>query len=141
SPKREYEIALRVAQAEQPPNQLQMANAYVGLSGIYARYRDFERALQNVAQALAIDPQLPGAHVAKGIILLQMGRFDEAQGTLEQAHNYFPYDEVVLNGLGVIALAKKQYAAAVDYFKQTVEFVPQYADGYNNLGRSYTEMG
>ncbi len=138
--RREYVSALLVAHQETPPNLIQMANARVGLSSVYARQGNLQLALNEVNQALVEDDGLPAAHVAKGIVLLQMGRLDEAQTTLEQAHHYFPYDEVVLNGLGVIALAKRQYPVAVDYFKQTVQFVPQYADGYNNLGRSYIEM-
>ncbi len=139
--RREYEVALRVAQEESPPNKLQMANAYVGLSGIATHERDFQRALATVNQALAIDDKLPGAHLAKGIIVLQMGHLEEARVLLEESHKYFPYDEVALNGLGIIALARRDYPTAVDYFRQTVEFVPQYADGFNNLGRAYLEMG
>ncbi|HZQ91299.1 MAG TPA: tetratricopeptide repeat protein [Terriglobales bacterium] len=138
---REYNTAIEVAQAQSPPDNYQTANALVGLAGIAHRRGQLQQALDYVNRALAISKDLPGAHVALGLILLESGRTAEARDVLLEAHKFFPYDEVVINGLGVIALTEHKYDEAIGYFQQTTQIVPNFADGFNNLGMAYRAAG
>jgi tetratricopeptide (TPR) repeat protein len=65
----------------------------------------------------------------------------EAKTGLERAARLSPYDEVTLNALGAIAIAEKNYTAALEYFRRCVSVDPNFSSGYNNIGRSYLEMG
>jgi superkiller protein 3 len=138
---REYALAIKAGAQAVPPNQTQIANAYVGLARIESLRGQFDRALQQIDLGMQADSSLPSLHAAQGIVLLRMGRLDQSEDILVQSNHYFPYDEVVLNGLGVIALARKQYDRAIDYFQQAVKVVPNNADAINNLAHAYGEAG
>jgi Flp pilus assembly protein TadD len=138
---REYNIALKVASEENPPARGHMALAHVGLAGILMRRGLYQQALEHVDAGMQIDPSVPTLYVARGVILLQLGHMAEAEDVLLQAHKYFPYDEVVLNGLGVIALSRKQYDRAIDYFEQQVKMLPDNPEALNNLAHAYAAAG
>ena len=102
----QYDLALQSASAESPPDKEQMANALVGLGGVYYWRHDFARSLQYVEQAIATDPSFGSARIAQGMDLLALGRLDEAQVVFADARGVYPNDEVVTNGLGMVALAR-----------------------------------
>jgi protein O-mannosyl-transferase len=136
---REYTAALRSAEAQQNPTQV--ASAYLGLASTAWHRGNSERGLQLANAGLKIAPDLASLQIARGILLLQLGRMAESKAELERAVRLSPYDEVVLNALGAIAIAEKNYDAALDYFQRCVSVVPNFASGYNNMGRTYLEMG
>jgi tetratricopeptide (TPR) repeat protein len=49
--------------------------AWVNLSGLYRRNRDYENALSTADSALKLAPSNPGAHGARGFALLHMGDY------------------------------------------------------------------
>lgn len=134
----QYEQALAAALAQH--TNAHVANAYLGLAFIAWRRQQFDRSLELIDRGLTY-ADLESLHASKGIVLLQMGRVAEAKQVLEQVYRYFPYDEVTLNALGVIALAEQDRNSAIRYFNEAVHVMPTFADGYNNLGRAYSEMG
>jgi Flp pilus assembly protein TadD len=138
---REYALAIDTGSKARPTNNTQIANAYVGLARIASQRGQFDRAMQQIDLGMQIDNSLPSLHAAQGIVLLRMGRLDQAEEILLQSNHYFPYDEVVLNGLGVIALSRRQYDRAIDYFQQAAKIVPDNPDALNNLGRAYSDAG
>jgi len=136
---REYNVALQLALAQQ--NTTQIADAYLGLSSAAWHRGQPQRGLELANEGLKFAPELASLQIAHGILLLQLGHMQEAKAELERASQLSPYDEVTLNALGAIAIAEKNYPAALDYFQRCVSIVPNYASGYNNLGRTYFEMG
>jgi Tfp pilus assembly protein PilF len=138
---REYHLGYDAAKAETPPNREEMAHALVGLAGVAYSRRQPAQSLQLVEQALALDPSNGDAHVSRGVALLALGRFDEAEKSFQEAHLLYPNDAIVTNGLGLVALSRHQPGDAVRYFSQVVSIAPNYPDGYNNLGRAWVEQG
>ena len=137
----EYLRAIDAAQNAPHPGRDQVANAYVGLANVYTKRGEYQRALQALDNGEKTGSRFANLYVARGVVLLQLGRIDEAQRVLETADQYFPNDEVTLNALGVIAMAHHDYPRAIDYFRRTVAILTDYADGFNNLGRCYAEVG
>jgi protein O-mannosyl-transferase len=135
----QYDLALDLARNESPPNREQIANALVGLGGVYYWRHDFARSLQYLDEAIATDSTFGSARIARGMDLLALGRLDEAQAALAEAHHVYPNDEVVTNGLGMVALARHDTQAAIERFSEAVHLVPDYADGFLNLGRALLE--
>jgi tetratricopeptide (TPR) repeat protein len=139
---REYRRAYAAAAAATPADRLQMANAEVGLASTAMIHdRDAVASLAHSDRALALQPQMHEARVSRGVALLQLGRLEEARQQLEPAYRESPYDEVCANALGVIALARRDYPAAERYFQDSVKVYADFGDGWNNLGRTYQEMG
>lgn len=141
SSEREYHLGYDAAKLETPPNREEMAHALVGLAGVAYSRRQPAQSLQFVEQALALDPSNGDAHVSRGVALLALGRFDEAEKSFQEAHLLYPNDAIVTNGLGLVALSRHQPGDAVQYFSQVVSIAPNYPDGYNNLGRAWVEQG
>jgi len=139
---REYGRAYAAAAAATPADLLQMANAEVGLaSTAMIHHHDAAASLAHSDRALALQPQMHAAKVSRGVALLQLGRIEEAHQQLEPAYRESPYDEVCANALGVIALARRDYPAAERYFQSAIGVYSGFSDGWNNLGRTYQEMG
>jgi protein O-mannosyl-transferase len=136
---REYNAALQAATGQQ--NTTQIANAYLGLASTAWHRGEAQRGLQLADTGLQFAPGLASLQIARGILLLQLGRMSEAKAGLERAARLSPYDEVTLNALGAIAIAEKNYTAALEYFRRCVSVDPNFSSGYNNIGRSYLEMG
>lgn len=136
---RGYKTALAAAKAQGDKDQI--ANSYVGLAGIASRRGRYEEALQYTYQGFAEGSDLIALHVSQGVLLMQLGRFDLAKQILEETNKIFPYDEVVHNSLGLIAMSQKDYPRAYSEFESAVRIAPNFADGYNNLGRAYSDGG
>jgi adenylate cyclase len=67
-------------------------------------------------QALALDPDLGEAHAAKGRLLIDDGRFEEARAVLATAQRLAPDSGEVNRTAGNCALAQHRFAEARDYF-------------------------
>ena len=141
-----YQRAVALAQEQYPPEWDQLDSAYVGLGLIYTQRGEFEKALEAFDKAHAADPNDSGVQSARAGVLLQVGRWKEAQNVLLKVLKTNPNDENALNGLGIIARQDEQrYEQAVDYFQQALRVHPApdsfNASLHNNLGAAYCEMG
>ncbi|HXV00463.1 MAG TPA: TIR domain-containing protein [Caulobacteraceae bacterium] len=67
-------------------------------------------------QALALDPDLGEAHAAKGRLLIDDGRFEEARAVLATAQRLAPDSGEVNRTAGSCALGQRRFAEARDYF-------------------------
>ena len=84
-------------------------------------------------KGLAADRSQPNLHTVQGVALMQLGRIDEAQKVFFDVHQLLPNDELVLHYLGVIALQRREFEKAINYFQQALKILPAYADAHNNL--------
>ena len=71
-----------------------------------------------------------------------------SQGTNQQAEHIFrkilevqPNNVTALHFIGVIYYQLKDYSSAIRYIKKALQFGPDYADAYNNLGIVLQEVG
>jgi len=141
-----YLRAVALAQDRDPPEWDQIDSAYVGLALIYSERGQFDQALDALDKAQAADPNDNGVQSARGGVLLQVGRWREAEKVLHNALQANANDENTLNGLGIIAWQDEhQYEQAVDYFQRALRAHPASdsfnASLHNNLGAVYCEMG
>ena len=141
-----YQRAVALAQEQYPPEWDQLDSAYVGLGLICSQRGEFQRALDSFDKAQAADPNDSGVQSARAGVLLQIGRWKEAESALHRVLKTNPNDENALNGLGIIAWQDEQrYQQAVDYFQQAIRVhaTPDSfnASLHNNLGAVCCEMG
>ncbi|HMD85929.1 MAG TPA: tetratricopeptide repeat protein [Terriglobia bacterium] len=141
-----YGRAVMLAEAQNPPEWDQIDSAYLGLGLIYGERGDFNKALDALDRAQTADPNDSGPLSARGGVLLQVGRWKEAQDLLRKALKLNPDDVNALNGLGLVAWQNEhEYEEAVAYFEQALAtYVPSdsfNASLHNSLGGVYCEMG
>ena len=136
----QYWQAIEIANRRSPKDLQQIANAYGGLGGIYAQRGQYEKALEVVEKGLDTGSYPIETGIGYGLVLMHLGRLQEATSVLQKIHEIYPNDELVLDALGVLALGRQEFNRAIIYFKKAVNLVPDFASARNNLGRTYIEM-
>jgi Flp pilus assembly protein TadD len=139
-----YMQAIALAEKEFPPDRLQMALAYQGLASIYAGHSDFDRALTMLDNARIANPEGSQVDGEEGLILVQAGRWTDAEALLQKAMAVSPNNENVLNALGLISWQQRHNLnEATTYFMRALA-VHAAADDFsaslhNNLAAIYGE--
>ncbi|MEW6535670.1 MAG: tetratricopeptide repeat protein [Candidatus Auribacterota bacterium] len=117
-----------------PQNHYNLGNAY-------RRIDDFQRAVEEYQQAIAIDPTFPEIYNNLGLTLIEMKRYTEAEEALNKALYYGQPDEYVLENLGLLYDHKGEYETAIDYYKKAIQYNPKKASPYNKLAVLYVKNG
>jgi cytochrome c-type biogenesis protein CcmH/NrfG len=81
---------------------------------------DLEKAKENYAKAIALDPSYGSAFNNYGIIYLEKGKFALAKKEFEKILRLDKNNIDSLNGLGFIALHQKKFQKAKEYFKSVL---------------------
>lgn len=110
------------------------------LGRIATRRRDAEEAARRFERALQIDSTFPAALMDSGILLMELGRFEEARPRLEAALERDEYLAEAWNALGVIESASDP-AKALAAWERAVEIDPRLPDALFNLGIMYRRAG
>lgn len=103
---------------------------------------DFPKAVDQYRTALAIDPNLAGAHRALGVALLQTATDEatrrEAQRHFEQELALNPNDAVSEYQLGEIFWLNNKSGEALQRFSRAVELNPRFTQALIALGKTWT---
>jgi len=94
--------------------------AWASLGLLEARLQNNERALAALDSALAENPMLPEAHLARGELLLLEGDVDGALESLEAAEKLIPDDPQLEARLGQALLSKGRNAEALSHLRAAV---------------------
>jgi tetratricopeptide (TPR) repeat protein len=97
-----------------------------------------ETAFRNVS---AIDPSYPFVHRMLGILLAHMGRHDEAKAAIRRARELDPLVAVEHALSAQVAFVAQDYAAAVQFARQSIVVDPEFWIGLFQLGQAYVELG
>jgi tetratricopeptide (TPR) repeat protein len=98
-----YQKAMELAEAESPPDLLDLTRSYEGLASLYADRGDYARALDILRHWRQVDPSESAIDVEEGLVLLRSGNWQQAQPLLAKANAARPQNENVLNALGLLA--------------------------------------
>jgi Flp pilus assembly protein TadD len=88
------------------------------------RQRDFATALKLVDEADKADPNQPATINLRGEILMQQGRFDDAEAAFKKAAKLDPKLRDAQYNLAQIPFKKKEYAKARDRFETLYKRIP-----------------
>ncbi len=97
-----------------------------------------EAAFRN---AIASDPSYPFVHRMLGIVLAHLGRHEEAQSAIRRARELDPLVAVEHALSAQVAFVAKDYAAAVQFARQSIVVDPEFWIGLFQLGQAYVELG
>lgn len=84
-------------------------------------------ALDELKQAIAIDPAFSDSHNLRGLIYMRLNDFAIAQESFNRALNIKPGDPNVLHNMGWLKCQQTLYTQAVDYFEKALA-QPQYGE-------------
>jgi tetratricopeptide (TPR) repeat protein len=117
------------------------ADGWVNVARARIQEGDMAGAEQMLRQALTVDPKLAKTHFFLGTVLKNLGRYDEALTALGEAASQYPRDRVVLNQMGRVLFLQREFARAIDVFKQVLAIDPEDVQAHYNLMLCYQGLG
>lgn len=122
----------------------QSAQMHQAMAHVLIRERDNKAAIENLREALKINPALPGAHYELAELLrLSTVPADKAEAAEQYklAVQYEPNDAASLTRLGDIAGEAEDHDTAMARYKQALTAQPQYTDAQIGLAYELSETG
>jgi len=101
---------------------------------------DAEAALRAYHQALEADPELLDAHLNRGRLLHQAGRFGEAEEAYTDAITACGAEPLLLFNLGVLLEDMGRTPEAIQSYCAALDSDPSLADGHYNLALLYETL-
>ena len=103
--------------------------------------RQPDEALQELNRALALKPDLTGAHSARGLLLYQQGRPDAALADFQFVAQAEPTNGALLDRLGETYMALNRTSEALPVLRKAAELLPSNSTVLLHLGRALTKTG
>src|SRR5262249_3237185 len=98
------------------------------------------KALERVNQYLAQKPADPNARFAKGLILAEQNKTQEAIEIFAALSRDYPDLPEPYNNLAVLYASQGQYEKAREQLEKSIRTHPSYATAYENLGDVYAKL-
>ena len=120
------------------------ATAHAGWGRSLFRVGSYEEALDALARAIALNPDLARAgavHHLMGQAAQELGRTEAAAEHYERALQLDPRNAPVLDRLAMIRFGQRQYAAALDLYGRLLKIDPDGAQTHANLGATLYYLG
>ena len=116
------------------------ALAYEGMGLVYFKATEFDKAKQNLSEALKLDDRLWQAHNLLGIIYDRKGQFEAAIIHYRAAITLNPHQGILLNNLGVSYCLQGEYEKAVETFLEALKTETSNTKIYNNLALTLSKL-
>jgi Flp pilus assembly protein TadD len=116
------------------------AEIYSDLGFAMARLGKPQEALADYQKALELDPSCASAHLNLAVMLVQAGKFREAESHYRQALPGRPTAETH-NGLGYVLARQDRTDEAIAEFRTAIDLDPRFAPAYNNLTDALAMQG
>jgi len=111
------------------------------LSGVLAsQIKQFDRSLQLISSALALNPNYTEAYNNRGLVFKELKRFDEALEDYNKALTLKPDYADALNNRGVVYREFGRLHEALADYSKAIELVPDYAEVYNNRAGVFIDL-
>ncbi len=112
---------------------------YLGL--LYKAEGQAANAIESFERALQLRPDDVPALIWLSALYVEQGRTDDGERLLVRAQKAQPRAVAVLSGLGQVALARRDYAAAVRWFEDALVIDPRVASLHAPLAAAYRGLG
>jgi len=106
---------------------------------IHSEAGEYEAALSDMKESLALTPNDPNSLQLNGDVLMKLGRTSEAIAVFQQVLKIDPHSRFALTSLGYASRAKGDSAEAEQYFNRLAKEYPSSYVPYLALGDMYTD--
>jgi len=100
-----------------------------------------DKAYEEFAATLRLDPGYGKAYLCRGMIHLKRGKLDRAQADMERALDLDARLWQAHFNLGQIYMRQNRNSDAIEQFSRLLRFAPRQVAAYNNLGVLYFRKG
>lgn len=113
---------------------------YVTRAEIYTAMEDTVRALNDLTQAIKIDPKNSKFYDTRAQIYYEQKNYTQSDADYRQMINLDAGDVVGYMGIGRNAQARKNWDEALDQFNYVIKLAPDYSSGYSFRAETYSEL-
>jgi len=108
--------------------------------GLDLEQGDPQGAIEAYAEAIALDPKHVDAHLNRGLLLHEAGRFEEAEKAYRTAISACGDEPLLLYNLGVLLVDVDRKKEAVEVYESALRANPGFADCHYNLALLFEEL-
>ncbi|MDO8795449.1 MAG: protein kinase [Vicinamibacterales bacterium] len=122
--------------AIQLDDQLAEAHAAVG----FVRFRidwDWAAAEASLKRAVALNPGYAPAHHRLALLLVALGRHDEAVAEIRRAYELDPLSLIIRTAYGRVMHFGRRYEQAIELFRGALDIDPHFQQAHFDLGMAY----
>jgi serine/threonine-protein kinase len=112
----------------------QLPAVYVSLARVHNGKGEYNLALQEIQQALKLEPHDPDALLGEASVYASLGRTEEAESTFKKAAALRPQTWGGHYELGAFYYRQKRYDDAAAEFRRVIELTPDNAMAHATLG-------
>jgi tetratricopeptide (TPR) repeat protein len=110
-------------------------SAYINRSYMYIQYKQYDKALKDCDEGLAIDSTQFKLHINKGTVYRHLGRYEEALHEFSAALRKNPQSADSYLDRGIIYTdGIQKYDSGIADFRRFLKFRPDHQDGNFNMG-------
>lgn len=106
-----------------------------------ARNRLYRNNIRLLEDVVTKSPEKPRAHALLGFAYLRLNYLDQAEVEFKKVLQAKPNDAEVMVNLGNIYFAKEDYFAAIEQYRNSLEFFFDNPPAHGNLGVCYQKIG
>jgi tetratricopeptide (TPR) repeat protein len=118
-----------------------LATAFIRRGAGYFDEMEYDRAIQDMGEAIRLDPQNPDAFYNRALAYKNKSQYDRAIQDFDQAIKLDPNSAEAFNSRGEAYDIKGQVERAIQDFDQAIRLNPQYAHAYSNRAIAYQGRG
>ena len=111
-----------------------LAERYYNIASDYYADKNYPKAVSYYELALAEDPNLKVLYLNYGLALLEVQNYSEAERQLLRAYAIDQRNTLSLSALAYLNFRAKKYAAAVDWYRKSIEINEYNPQTYYNIG-------
>jgi Flp pilus assembly protein TadD/2-polyprenyl-3-methyl-5-hydroxy-6-metoxy-1,4-benzoquinol methylase len=100
-----------------------------------------DQAIALYRQALALKPDLAGAHSNLGTALCDLGMLEQAEASYRNALALLPGQAEAHNNLGTVLFERGKLDEAISGYRAALSLRPDYAEALNNLSAALFQVG
>ena len=119
-----------------------LSEAHTSLAMLHFWYDwDWKKAESEFRRSISLNRNYPTAHHWYAIFLSAMGRHDEAVVQIDLATRLDPVSAIIHASRGWIQYQRRQYDAAIQESRKTLEIDANFVRAHNYIGMSYMKKG
>ena len=102
---------------------------------------EFEQAISEYKQAIALNPNFPLIYNRLGVAYAELKQYDAALDAYQRALALSPLTAEPHYNIGLVSLKQGDLPRALEAFKRAIAIDPQWGDAYTGLGEVYLKQG
>ncbi len=119
----------------------QLAEPHASLGQVSRQSWQWVESEREFKRAIELNPNYATAYHWYSILLLDLGRSDEALVMIQRAHELDPLSSIISATVSWVQQSRNNHQASIENLLKLIELDPNFAPAYDTLGLAYLKLG